>query len=74
MNTMSLEATMKVVCSKEDYHAACLKNGYRVPHINSKLSTLEFLQEVRLGKVYVPKYCDLKVSPCPYTPSTLDVQ
>ena len=60
---------MQVVCSKEDYHAACMKNGFRVPNINSKLSTLEFLQEVRLGKTYVPKFVDLKVSPCPYPPS-----
>ena len=74
MNTMSLQATMQVVCSKEDYHAACLKNGFRVPRLNSKLSTLEFLQEVRLGKVYVPRYFDLKLSPCPYPPKIQDVQ
>ena len=64
----------QVVKSKKDYHAACLRNGYRIPSLTSKLCTFEFLQEVRNGEVYVPRYSDLKVSPCPVPPTIPQIQ
>jgi hypothetical protein len=45
-----------------------------MPEKTSPIITKEFLRDVRAGKVYVPKYQDLKLKACPEPPSALEVQ
>lgn len=65
---------MQVVKNTKDYHAALVRNGYRVPELKSPLCTKEFLMQVRSGEVYVPKIVDLKLSPCPEPPTIQIIQ
>ena len=58
-----------LVNNREDYHHACVKNGYRMPHVKSPLCTLQFMKEVRFGETWVPKLTDVKLAPCPNPPS-----
>jgi hypothetical protein len=71
---LSLAQTLQVVKNTKDYHAALVRNGYRVPDLKSALCTKEFLMQVRSGELYVPKVVDLKLSPCPEPPTIKVIQ
>lgn len=71
---LSLSQTLQVVKNTKDYHAALVRNGYRVPDLKSPLCTKEFLMQVRSGEVYVPKIGDLKLSACPEPPTITVIQ
>ena len=68
-----VEQTFAVGTIKE-YHEACIRNGLRVPDIKSRICTLGFLQRVRQGIVWVPKYSEIKLSPCPRPPTIKEIQ
>jgi hypothetical protein len=40
---LALSDTLQLVKNTKDYHAACVRNGYLVPDLKSKLCTKEFL-------------------------------
>ena len=63
-----------LVNNREDYHNACVKNGYRMPHVKSALCTLTFMKEVRAGLTWVPKLTDVKLAPCPNPPSLEEIR
>ena len=44
-----------------------------MPEYDSQIITRDFLREVRDGLVYIPKYNQLKLSPCPEPPTNLEV-
>ena len=52
----------------KEFRDACECNGYLVPEAKSRLCSREFLQDVRTGKVFVPKIKELKCAPCPNPP------
>ncbi len=66
---LSLSQTLQVVKNRKDYHAALVRNGYRVPDLKSPICTKEFLMQVRSGEVAVPKIGDIKLSACPEQPT-----
>ena len=63
-----------LVNNREDYHNACVKNGFRMPHVKSSLCTLKFMKEVRTGETWVPKLTDVKLAPCPNPPSLEEIR
>ena len=71
---LSLSQTIQVVKNSKDYHAALVRNGYRVPDLKSPLCTKQFLLQVRSGEVFVPKLVDLKISACPEPPTIKTIQ
>jgi hypothetical protein len=74
MNQLSMQQAALLVNNRFDYHNACVKNGYRMPHVKSALCTLEFMKEIRAGVTWVPKLTDIKLAPCPNPPSTDDIR
>jgi len=74
MNQLSMQQAALLVNNRFDYHNACVKNGYMMPHVKSSLCTLEFMKEVRTGVTWVPKLVDIKLAPCPYPPSVEDIR
>ena len=66
---MDFVQAQQVVSTKKEYHAACIRNGLRMPDVNSKICTQEFMAEVRNGLVYVPKLKEVVLSPCPKPPT-----
>lgn len=57
------------VGAKKDMHNACVRNGFIMPTLKSKICTWRFMNEVRLGLVYVPKHDNVKRGLCPERPS-----
>ena len=73
LKIMQLSQCNQLIASARDYHEALVRNGYRVPALNSAICTLQFLQEVREKKVYTPLYSDLVIRPCPSPPTKFDL-
>ena len=63
-----------LVNNRGDYHNACVKNGFRMPHVKSSLCSLEFMKEIRAGVTWVPKLTDVKLAPCPNPPSLEEIR
>ena len=57
------------IAAKKDLHGACVRNGLRVPALRSKICTWKFLNQARLGEVYVPMLTDVVLAPCPQKPT-----
>ena len=57
------------IAAKKDMHGACVRNGLRVPALKSKICTWKFLNQARLGEVYVPMLADVVLAPCPQKPT-----
>lgn len=54
---------------KRDLYEAVQRNGWYVPSYKSNACNEKYLKKVLLGKVYCPKYEDIKMLPCPRPPS-----
>ena len=51
--------------SKEEKYEANVRNGLYMWQYNSSINTVKSIQEVKEGKMYVPKYEEVKLRPCP---------
>ena len=74
MQRLNLHEVATKVCNRIDLHNACIRNGYRVPSLNARICTLEFLNEVRTKVLYVPKLSDVRLYPCPDLPCELEIR
>ena len=54
--------------SKEDKYEANVRNGLYMWKYNYSINTVKSIQEVKEGKMYVPKYEEVKLRPCPKPP------
>ena len=54
--------------TKEDRYEANVRNGLYMWHYNSSINTVKNIQEVKEGTIYVPKYEEVKLRPCPKPP------
>ena len=54
--------------SKEEKYEANVRNGLYLWQYNSSINTVKSIQEVKEGKMYVPKYEEVKLRPCPNPP------
>lgn len=64
MNKITVEEAQAVVKTKRDFHEALDRHGYMIPPYKSGAATIGYLKMVRAGKVYCPKYVDVKVRSC----------
>ena len=44
------------------------RNKYYLPSLKSGYVTMKYMNAVRYGKVYCPKYPDVRLEPCPVKP------
>ena len=56
---ISSKESAQLVKEKKDYYNALKRNGFRLPTYKCSLITRLFLEQVREGQVYCPKYNDL---------------
>ena len=54
--------------SKEEKYEANVRNGLYMWHYNSSINTVKSIQEVKEGSMYVPKYDEVRLKPCPKPP------
>ena len=51
--------------SKEEKYEANVRNGLYMWKYNCSINTVKSIQEVKEGKMYVPRYEEVKLRPCP---------
>ena len=56
------------VVSKRHLHEIAQRNGWYVPSHKSNFVTVDYLHQVRIGKVYCPKFNEIRLEPCPVHP------
>jgi hypothetical protein len=53
------------------YH--CMqRNGYYLPAFKSQICSVDYMLKVKKGLIWVPRYKDLRLAPCPLPPSKKD--
>lgn len=54
-NSISRQEASKLVRSRQDYHLAMRKAGYRMPKLSSRICTMKFMEKGRKGFFFIPK-------------------
>ena len=54
--------------SKEEKYEANVRNGLYMWDYTSSINTVKSIQEVKEGYMYVPKYDEVRLKPCPKPP------
>ena len=54
--------------SKEEKYEANVRNGLYMWQYRCSINTVNNIQEVKEGKMYVPRYEEVKLRPCPKPP------
>ena len=54
--------------SKEEKYEANVRNGLYMWQYSCSINTVNNIQEVKEGKMYVPRYEEVKLRPCPKPP------
>jgi hypothetical protein len=67
--TLSAEEVKQYVGSKTDYYNAMLLNDYFMMTLKSSGCTITYMDSVRAGKYWVPKFTTLTMRGCPYAPT-----
>ena len=56
------------VANKRHLHEIGLRNGWFLPPCKSGFVTVDYIQQVRSGAVYCPRFEDVRLRPCPVRP------
>ena len=65
---ISLEEAKAKVPDKKALYEALLRNGYFMPPYSNRIITIQYMEKVKSGEVYVPKYDIVRLRPCPNPP------
>jgi hypothetical protein len=68
MKSHSLEDVKRIIGNKADLYEAAVRNGWYMPKFKSTIITEDYITRVITGRVYSPKYSDIKLMPCPKPP------
>jgi hypothetical protein len=67
-STLTIEQAKELVKTRDHLYKAMLRNGWYLPSLKSSIITQDYMNDVREGKFWCPKYKDLKTLPCPDPP------
>ena len=67
-NMISIEEAKAKVPDKKALYEALLRNGYYMPPYSCRIVTVVYMDKVKSGEVYVPKYDIIRLRPCPNPP------
>jgi hypothetical protein len=68
MPQFTVDEVSKFVQDKHSLYEAVQRNGYYLPSSKSTVCTEQYLTKVLSGKVFCPKYEQIKLKPCPRPP------
>jgi hypothetical protein len=54
--------------TKDEKYEANVRNGLYMWHFNSSINTDKNIQDAKEGKMYVPRYEEVRLRPCPKPP------
>jgi len=66
---LSLQDVTNACKTVADMHQFALRAGYRVPALNSKMCTPQYLHAVRARQVFCHMSADIRVKNCPMPPA-----
>ena len=68
MTEHSMEEVKFIIGNKADLYDAAIRNGWYLPKMKSSIITEEYITNVITGKVFCPRFSDIKLVPCPKPP------
>ena len=68
MVSHSLDDVKRIIGNKADLYEAAVRNGWYLPKFKCTIITENYITNVITGKVYCPKYSDIRLVPCPKPP------
>ncbi len=68
MTEHSAEELKGIIGSKADLYDAAIRNGWYLPKYKSSIVTEDYITNVITGKVFCPKYENIRLIPCPRPP------
>lgn len=66
--TISIDKAKSMIRSKDELYDILTRNRYYLPSPKCQLVTVDYLMEVMQGNVWVPKFPDIRLLPCPKPP------
>ena len=54
--------------TKDEKYEANVRNGFYMWHFNSSINTVKNIQKVKEDRMYVPRYEEVRLRPCPKPP------
>ena len=63
-----MEEVKNIIGNKADLYDTAIRNGWYLPKYKSSIITEEYITNVITGKVYCPKFSEIKLVPCPRPP------
>ena len=68
MVSHSLDDVKRIIGNKVNLYEAALRNGWYLPKYKCSIITESYITNVITGKLYCPKYSDIRLVPCPKPP------
>ena len=68
MVSHNLEDVKRIIGSKADLYEAAVRNGWYLPKYKCNIITEAYITAVITGKLYSPKYEEIRLVPCPKPP------
>ena len=62
---MDLKKVRENIPDKKTFYDAMIRNGFYLPSYKSQIVCIDYLERVKAGEYWVPKYKDIKLRPCP---------
>ena len=64
----NISEAMKAIRNKADLHESAMRNDWHVPPLKSTIVTVKWLKAIINGKLWCPKYAEIRLRPCPTPP------
>ena len=68
MTNVTAEELTRAISGKHELYEAAIRNGYYLPKFKSGIVTETYITDVICGRLYCPKFVDIKLLPCPRPP------
>lgn len=69
MEKLTVQEFSSKIADKRDLYEACLRNGWYLPSLKSSIVTESYLMGVIDGRLWCPKFSDIRLLPCTRPPS-----
>ena len=68
MQNFTAEELGRVISGKAELYEAAIRNGFYLPSLKSGIVTEVYITDVVQGKVFCPRFKDIRLLPCPRPP------
>ena len=69
MSNIKVTDARKVVNNLSSFYEGMLRNGFYLPSLKSSIVSQEYMEQVRIGEMWCPKFENVLERPCPRPPS-----